>query len=562
MRPQVSLPVLAIALIFGLAACGDRGPVAPTSPEAVPIAPSVVTDGVEACGDPLEVELLAGQDIDVGSVTVANDEDNLYVTYVAEDGWTLRATHLEVAASIAEVPATQTGNPIVGRFSHQTTHDGVTQFSYTMALSDLGVEPGADLVVAAQADVYNADLIRSETAWGSGTRFVESEGNWATYTGYSVQECVVLVGGTITAGQSHSCALSTTGEAYCWGINAWGELGDGTTELRIGPVAVSMPAGVTFVDIVASTNFTVALSSTGEAYAWGLNQLGQLGDGTTTSQTAPVAVSMPSGVTFTEIGAGRFHGLALTASGDAYAWGDNRYAQLGDGTTINRLTPGAVNMPSGVGLTDISGGQFYSLALASTGDTYAWGRNNVGQLGDGTTTDRQSPVAVSMPPGTSFTELHAGLGHNLALTSSGDALAWGTNLFGQLGDGTTTNRTTPTPVEMPTGVSFTRLATGLYHSLALSSTGDAFAWGFNRFGQLGNGTATGRTPVSTPVAVSMPTGVIFTDVSGGRGHSLALGASGDAYGWGQNSVGQLGDGTRTDRLTPVAVVMPAGVSFE
>ncbi|MFN5677972.1 MAG: RCC1 domain-containing protein, partial [Roseiflexaceae bacterium] len=248
----------------------------------------------------------------------------------------------------------------------------------------------------------------------------------------------------ISAGGSHTCALTSLGAAYCWGWNTNGQLGDGTTTDRSAPVAVSMPTGVTFTQIDAGQAYTCALTSAGIAYCWGKNSVGQLGDGTTTDRSIPMAVSMPAGVTFASISAGYTHTCALTSAGAAYCWGANGFGQLGDGTTTDSSTPVAVSMPSSVTFTSITAGKEYTCALTSAGAAYCWGKNNFGQLGDGTYTDKRStPVAVSMPAGVTFASISVGYEHTCALTSAGAAYCWGANGFGQLGDGTTTDRNTP-----------------------------------------------------------------------------------------------------------------------
>ena len=198
----------------------------------------------------------------------------------------------------------------------------------------------------------------------------------------------------------------------------------------------------------------------------------------------------------------------------------------------------------------VSPGDFHSAALDSNGNAYAWGYNGFGQLGNGTTTSSDVPVAVTMPPGVTFTSIYAAGVYTVALDSNGNAYTWGFNSNGQLGDGTETDSSVPVPVTMPAGVTFTSVKAGGNYSLALASDGNAYAWGYNGFGGLGDGTTTAS---SIPVAVTMPAGVTFTSVSTGSAHSVALGSDGNAYAWGFNSDGQLGDGTTTASSIPLAV---------
>jgi len=376
---------------------------------------------------------------------------------------------------------------------------------------------------------------------------------------------------------------SPAGDAWAWGNNFDGQLGDSTAGRRRTPAQVLGPEGVGFLTdvaaIAAGEVHSLALKADGTVWAWGGNYSGQLGDGTITQQRlTPVQVRGPGGVGFltdvAAIAAGFGHSLALKADGAVWAWGRNDQGQLGDGTTGQRLTPVQVRGPDGkdflANVAALAAGSSHSLALKADGTVWAWGSNFVGQLGDGTITQRLTPVQVRGPGGVDFltdvAAIAAGSRHSLALKADGTAWAWGANNSGQLGDGTTTNRFTPVQVRGPGGVDFltdvAAIAARQIHSLALKADGAVWAWGDNSSGQLGDGTTTNRV---TPVQVLGPGGVGFlTDVAAiaaGQLHSLALKADGAVWAWGFNSSGQLGDGTTTRRLTPVQVLGPGGVGF-
>ena len=357
---------------------------------------------------------------------------------------------------------------------------------------------------------------------------------------------------TVSAGRDHSCGISTLGDAYCWGNNEFGQLGNG--EVGVGlqknlPFKVNMPAGVSFTAISTGFRHTIAITSSGKAYAWGLNTLGQLGDGSTTNRLAPVEVNMPSGVSFSKISSGVQHTVAITADGKGYAWGRNNLGQLGVGNTTNSSTPVAVSMPAGVTFTAVDAGDRYNIALSSTGQAYAWGANFFGKLGDGTTTNRQAPVAVIMPSSVKFTRVTASSGAiSMAVSAGGQAYGWGLNNFGQLGDGTTTNQESPVPVDMPAGINFVDIDTGENHTIAITSAGRAYAWGANGSGQLGNGMFI-RQSMPRPVFG----GTDFSEISAGNVHNLALHANGQGYAWGENLDGELGDGTFARRTSVVKV---------
>jgi alpha-tubulin suppressor-like RCC1 family protein len=355
----------------------------------------------------------------------------------------------------------------------------------------------------------------------------------------------------ISAGNGDDLAIDATGHAWAWGSNLYGELGNGTTTGSSVPIPVVMPKGVTFTAISAGdqglTSDSLALDSTGHAWAWGFNGNGELGDGTTTGpdicssghpcSKTPAPVSMPKGVIFTSVSAGNSVSVAIDSTGRVWAWGSNGFGELGNGTTTDSSVPVAVVMPKGVTFSEISGGGTAILALDSTGRAWGWGFNGDGELGNGTITDSSVPVAVSMPPGVTFTSLTLGSFNSLALDPTGHAWAWGTDQDGLLGIGTTTGpqicafpscSTTPVAVSTPRGLTLTAISAGAVNDLVLDSTGHAWAWGSNGSGQLGDGSTTGPQMCSglpcssTPVAVSMPPGVTFTTVSEGSGTSLAL----------------------------------------
>ncbi len=355
---------------------------------------------------------------------------------------------------------------------------------------------------------------------------------------------------TIEAGSGHSLHIASDGNLYAWGDNGYGQLGDGTTIDRNASVLVQLflPSEVSAVSVAAGFTHSLAIGSDGNLYAWGDNRVGQLGDGTTTSRNTPVRVILPSGVSAVSVAAGFEHSLAIGSDGNLYAWGYNSSGQLGDGTKTDRNTPVQVFLPSGVSAVSVSAGDSHSFAIGSDGNLYAWGNNSIGQLGDGTTTSRNTPVQVILPSGVSAVSVAAGNLHSFAISSDGKLYAWGDNGVGQLGDGTTTDRNTPVQVFLPIGVSVVSVAAGSFHSLAIGSDGKLYAWGQNGAGELGDGTRTGR---NTPVQVILPSGVSAVSVAAAGRHSLAIGSDGKLYAWGLNNFGQLGDGTTINKNKPV-----------
>lgn len=367
--------------------------------------------------------------------------------------------------------------------------------------------------------------------------------------------CVSIVASALSAPVASAAPGSV---AVAWGANRFGQLGDGSNTGSKVPVNVTMPPGVSFSQVSAGYAFTLALATDGSVWAWGNNKQGQLGDGTTTSRTGPVKVLTPQGATFTAVSAGGRHSIALASDGSAWAWGWNAYGQLGNGSAASSSLPTPVQMPVGVLFTAVSAGWFHSLALASNGKVWAWGDNGYGQLGDGTSTNRRLPVKVSSPRGVRFTQVSAGVYHGLALSADGTAWAWGSNVNGELGDGTRTGERSPVLVHTAPGITVTQVSAGYYDSLAVTSIGAALAWGSNYTGQLGVGTTRDQR---LPVGVHLPSGVSVTQVSAGFAHSVALASDGTVWSWGTDNQGQLGDGRNKRRTSPVEVAVPGSVAL-
>ena len=305
-----------------------------------------------------------------------------------------------------------------------------------------------------------------------------------------------LVDAQVSAGYSHTIALTKAGQLYAWGRNDKGQLGIGNNGDKTKPHSVTVPLGVKkWTQVSAGVNHTVALTDAGQLYAWGLNDKGQLGTGNNGDKTKPHPVTVPLGVTqWTQVSAGANHTVALTETGQLYAWGDDTDGQLGNGKSgTDKTKPHPVTVPLGVKKwTQVSAGGRHTVALAKTGQLYAWGWNEYGQLGNGESgTDKDTPQKVkvtALPAGTQWTQVSAGGSYTIALTETGQLYAWGYNQFGQLGNGKYSVNTNSKleKVSLPAGTELKQVSAGTSHAVALTETGQLYAWGWNKYGQLGN----------------------------------------------------------------------------
>jgi alpha-tubulin suppressor-like RCC1 family protein len=346
--------------------------------------------------------------------------------------------------------------------------------------------------------------------------------------------------GTIAAGASKDVIVTfrpTAAQSYSGNLTVNSNATSGTNTCMLAGMATTSANPVTTV--AAGGLHSLYVTPNGDLYTAGYNNYGQLGDGSATYYRS-TSVKVASNVTI--VAGGDYHSLYVTSNGDLYAMGYNVYGQLGDGTTTDRRTP--VKVASNV--TTVAAGNYSSLYVTSNGDLYAMGNNSTGQLGDGTTTDRHTPVKVASNVTAVATGGFFGISHSLYVTSNGDLYAMGYNTYGQLGDGTTTHRRTPVKVAS----NVTTVAAGSDHSLYVTSNGDLYTMGFNSSGQLGDGTTTNR---STPVKVASN----VATVAAGDVHSLYVTSNDNLYVMGRNIYGQLGDGTDTDRSTPVLIRLVA-----
>ena len=399
------------------------------------------------------------------------------------------------------------------------------------------------------------------TAFGDGTATgqVNFDADYANYAHFYASPYVAVgASRTLATGAEHTCAVTSAGGVQCWGNNNVGQLGTGTM------TASPLPTDVLGLDrriaaVAAGAWHSCALTTTGGVICWGDNLNGQLGNGKTTIATAPVdVVGLTSGVV--AIAAGSFHTCALTDTGGVKCWGSNHYGQLGDGGTTDRTTPVDVIGLTG-GVRAITAGSGHSCAVIDDDTAKCWGANWLGQLGKGNTSSQPSPVPTTVTglnPGVSM--ISAG-GNTTCAVVSGGAQCWGNGRDGQLGNGASLiYKTTPVAVSNLTE-DLATIAVGYTHVCAVTATGRTWCWGLNSAGELGDGTT---VESNIPVAVTaLGTETISVAVSNSAyainsisEHSCAVLVGGQIRCWGVGNAGRLGVGTTDNSATPLALTSP------
>ena len=411
------------------------------------------------------------------------------------------------------------------------------------ATDEYGNAIAADNILWAATDetVARIDNPPQVTGIGSGSTRVIARAGAVADTVYVKVDRTAWV--AIATGDDTSCGIALGGQLYCWGWNGGGEVGDGTRDMRTEPVAVGGP--LRFAQVTTSYQQACAISTEGDAYCWGHNSMGEAGDGTTTMRLVPTAVI--GGHKFNSISAGIAHTCAKTLLGEPYCWGLGSSGQLGNGAQESSSFPVRV---SGATVTTIDVGSSFATALVEGGAAQSWGDNWLERLA---TVDAQSGVLRPSPVrGTlRFRAISAGAAHTCAIATDAEAYCWGDNTFGAAGDAVYGTRTHP--VRINTFLRFETIHAGLYYTCGLTATGDPYCWGLNDFGQLGIEPAS-----AVPVPTLVRTGERFIQLAvnlNGK-NTCGVTVAGDAWCWGYNSTGQLGNGTTTNSSVPVKVNEP------
>jgi alpha-tubulin suppressor-like RCC1 family protein len=344
----------------------------------------------------------------------------------------------------------------------------------------------------------------------------------------------------ISAGDYHTLAISIDGKLWAWGANYEGELGDGTTTNRTTPAFISSSS---WLDVSAGLSHSLGLKNDGTLWAWGRNGTGQLGTGTGRDTSSQVQIG--TGSNWAKIAAGANHSAAIKSDGTLWTWGSDEYGQLGNGgTNTPLLSP--IKADSSVNWKNVYASEYNTYAIKQDGTLWGCGRNNVGQVGDGTNVNKGAFVQI----GTAviWSEISSGRYFAVGLQTDGSIWAWGDNFYGQLGDGTNIGKTVP--VKIGTTSDWKVIACGAEHIVAQKTDGTVYAWGNGQDGALGiNNDAYFNTPKKVNITN-------VQSISCGSLHSLAIKNDNKLWAWGNNVNNQFGNGTNTSTLIPVEVACP------
>ncbi|MEK2688537.1 RCC1 domain-containing protein [Bdellovibrio sp. GT3] len=351
----------------------------------------------------------------------------------------------------------------------------------------------------------------------------------------------------VSAFSDYTCGVTTTGSLKCWGYNGAGQLGNNTTTTLMTPTMID--SGTSYITVNTGYDQTCGITTMGYLKCWGSNQNGQLGDGTTIDRKTP---GITDNTAYTSVSVGGYHTCGILSAGYLKCWGDNQYGQLGMGYGSIVTTPKPVD--SATAHSKASAGQVNTCGITARG-IKCWGENYGGQIGDRTTAIKPIPTVVD--PGTPYKAIavngnSAGNHHTCGITETGLLKCWGSNVYGEIGDGTKTKRTYPVLVDSNT--SYSAVANGDLHTCAITTSGDLKCWGYNNTNQLGNGTTTESL---TPMFIDV--GSTYSAIAAGMKHTCGITTSGALKCWGYNVGSLLGDGTTTTRTTPTLI--DSGVSY-
>jgi prepilin-type N-terminal cleavage/methylation domain-containing protein len=374
----------------------------------------------------------------------------------------------------------------------------------------------------------------------------------------------------VVAGFYHACAIDLNDQVECWGYNNQGQLGNNTLANSSIPVVVNNSGvlkGLTIKSIAAGLQHTCVIASDDQVYCWGDGAQGQLGRGSTSDSSVPVAVTKTgalSGLTIKSISAGYYHTCVIASDNQTYCWGDGAQGQLGRGSLSDSSVPVAVDTSdvlSGLSVKYITNGYYHTCVIASNNQAYCWGDNTNGQLGNNSIIDSSIPVAVDTSGvlnGLTIKSI-SGYYHTCVIASNDQLYCWGDNGQGQLGNNSVTNSLMPVAVVntgVLNGLTIQSVTTGYYHTCAIASNNQLYCWGDGAKGQLGrNSLSDSRVPVAVLGSGAL-NGLNIESISGGYYFNCAYASDDNVYCWGDNTYGQLNDNSTIASLVPVETILP------
>uniref|UniRef100_A0ACD5UPU0 Uncharacterized protein n=1 Tax=Avena sativa TaxID=4498 RepID=A0ACD5UPU0_AVESA len=352
----------------------------------------------------------------------------------------------------------------------------------------------------------------------------------------------------VSAGASHSVALLAGNVLCSWGRGEDGQLGHGDAEDRLVPTVISGFDAPGITSVICGADHTTAYSEEEQqVYSWGWGDFGRLGHGNSSDVFTPQPVKALQGIQIKQLACGDSHCLAVTMAGEVQSWGRNQNGQLGLGTTEDSLLPQKIQAFEGTCVKMIAAGAEHTAAVTEDGDIYGWGWGRYGNLGLGDRNDRYVPEKVSLVEGEKMVLVACGWRHTITVSSSGSLYTYGWSKYGQLGHGDFEDHLVPHKVDALKDSSTSQISGGWRHTMALTSDGKLYGWGWNKFGQVGAGDTEDHC---SPVEINFPEEQKVAQVACGWRHTLAFTERKNVFAWGRGTSGQLGHGEIVDRNTP------------
>lgn len=497
------------------------------------------------------------------SVTVSWSGASSGATYVVKRSLTSGGPYFPVSVpGQFPTPTSYVDSGVANGTTYHYVVSATNQFGESADSAEAAVTPGFTpvTIVTGALSQFSMVVLPDRSVWSWGINDAAQLGSGTSFAEHGAPVQAVDLEGVVAGatGFNHALALRSDGTVSAWGANASGQLGLGAGGPVLATTAQPIPGFDSVVSLAAGSECSLALRSDGTVWAWGTNLNGLLGNGTFGNPFAVSPVAVPGLSNIAAISCGGTHNLALRNDGTVWMWGSNDWGQKGDGT-VTPATPVAspAQVPNLTGIVFIAAGLRFNLAVRSDGTVWAWGSNQWGQQGNGATslTPVATPAAVAAL--SEIVSVAAGRSHAFALKSNGTVWAWGQNQCGQIGNGVASGTPVTTPAPLAALTDIAAVGAGDFHSLALRNDGTLFSWGNNINGEVGNGTSD-RVPVPVPV-------MNLTDVhalGSSWFHTLALRGDGTVWAWGENSFGALGNGSASATVfpTPAAVTGLTGAT--